>query len=69
VERVGIHDDFFCIGGHSLLAAQMIARITDELGVEVPLRQLFTTSTIAQLADVVAHSHATKGITPIKRIA
>ena len=46
----------------------MIARITDELGVEVLLRQL-TTSTIAQLADIVAHSHTTKGITPIKRIA
>jgi non-ribosomal peptide synthetase component F/acyl carrier protein len=67
--RVGIHDDFFRIGGHSLLATRVIARITDELGVAVPLSQLFTTSTIAQLADLVAHSPATKAVVPIKRLA
>ena len=69
LDRVGIHDDFFRIGGHSLLATRVIARITDELGVVVPLSQLFTTSTIAQLADLVAHSPAAKTITPIKRLA
>jgi acyl carrier protein len=69
LDRVGIHDDFFRIGGHSLLATRVIARITDELGVAVPLSQLFTTSTIAQLADLVAYSRATKTITPIKRLA
>jgi len=68
LDRVGIHDDFFRIGGHSLLATQMIARITDELGVEVPVRQLFTTSTVAQLADLVAHSPTTKAVIPIKRL-
>jgi len=69
LDRVGIHDDFFRIGGHSLLATRVIARITDELGVVVPLSQLFTTSTIAQLADLVAHSPATKAVAPIKRLA
>ncbi|MFZ1007337.1 MAG: condensation domain-containing protein [Candidatus Sulfotelmatobacter sp.] len=69
LDRVGIHDDFFRIGGHSLLATRVIARITDELGVAVPLSQLFTTSTIAQLADLVAHSPATKAVAPIKRLA
>lgn len=69
LDRVGIHDDFFRIGGHSLLATQVIARITDQLGVVVPLSQLFTTSTIAQLADLVAHSPAAKAVAPIKRLA
>ena len=69
LDRVGIHDDFFRIGGHLLLATRVIARITDELGVAVPLSQLFTTSTIAKLADLVAHSPATKAVAPIKRLA
>jgi non-ribosomal peptide synthetase component F/acyl carrier protein len=69
LDRVGVHDDFFRIGGHSLLATRVIARITDEFGVAVPLSQLFTTSTIAQLADLVAHSPATEAVAPIKRLA
>ncbi len=69
LDRIGIHDDFFRIGGHSLLATQVIARITDELGVALPLSQLFTASTIAQLSDLVSHSPAAKAVAPIKRLA
>ncbi|MBZ4418506.1 non-ribosomal peptide synthetase/type I polyketide synthase [Myxococcus sp. RHSTA-1-4] len=53
VPRVGIHDDFFELGGDSLLATQVASRLRDTLQVEVPLERLFKATTIAGLAEHV----------------
>jgi len=52
-EQVGIHDSFFELGGHSLLATQVISRLRDRFGVELPLRELFESPTIAELVQQI----------------
>ncbi|MBF6356082.1 amino acid adenylation domain-containing protein [Nocardia higoensis] len=50
VERVGVDDDFFALGGNSLIATQVAARLGAALDAEVPVRLLFEASTVAALA-------------------
>ncbi|WP_323118210.1 non-ribosomal peptide synthetase [Burkholderia alba] len=54
VDRVGRHDNFFELGGHSLLAVRLLARLSQTLGVDVPLTTLFASPSLAQLADAIA---------------
>jgi hypothetical protein len=53
VASLGVHDDFFARGGHSLLGMELIRRVGDAFGVEVPLQCLFERPTIAALGERV----------------
>ncbi|BAQ82056.1 non-ribosomal peptide synthase/polyketide synthase [Pseudomonas sp. St29] len=52
--RVGLNDNFFEVGGHSLLAIQITSRVQAELGLEVPLAQLFQTESLRAYAEAAA---------------
>src|SRR6185295_19167693 len=64
VSGVGATDDFFALGGHSLRATQLSARLADAFGVEVPLGRIFEARTVEALAREVAagRSPASAGI-------
>ncbi|MEV2218883.1 amino acid adenylation domain-containing protein [Nocardia vinacea] len=60
LERVGVDDDFFALGGNSLIATQVVARLGAAIGGRVPVRTLFEASTVGGLA-VKIEQHAGSG--------
>ncbi|CAA0119416.1 non-ribosomal peptide synthetase [Zhongshania aliphaticivorans] len=55
LERIGVHDSFFDLGGDSLTAARMVSRLRESLKQDIPLAAIFETSTIAELAAQLEH--------------
>ena len=54
--EIGIHDNFFDLGGHSLMATQVISRIRSAYNIQLPVRVLFDRSTVAGLSEAVGES-------------
>ncbi len=69
IEKISIYDNFFKLGGHSLIAVQVMTRIEKETGKRLPLSALFETSTIKKLAELLASDEkpdAWNSLVPIK---
>lgn len=54
INKVGINDSFFEIGGHSLLLTRLASRISHKFNVDIPLKVLFDTPTIVQMTSAIA---------------
>src|SRR5690606_31706201 len=65
VERVGVADDFFALGGNSLLATQAVARLGAALNTQVPVRTLFEASAVGALAARLEEQTGSGGRPPL----
>ncbi|HEX2189661.1 MAG TPA: amino acid adenylation domain-containing protein, partial [Longimicrobiaceae bacterium] len=68
VERVGVHDDFFDLGGHSLAAARAVARVRERTGRDLPLAELFRGGTVERLARLLDGGEAPVPAAPVLRL-
>jgi fengycin family lipopeptide synthetase D len=53
VNSIGVNDDFFELGGHSLKATVLVSKIHKELDIQIPLKEIFTHTTIKELAGII----------------
>jgi len=63
IDRIGIHDDFFELGGHSLVAAQIQYSIKDVFQVDLSIRDLFESTTVAKLSATIIANETRPGRT------
>jgi acyl carrier protein len=58
LDQVGIHDNFFDLGGHSLAASRVISRVIQTFKLDLPLKALFDAPTVAEMAMVILEHQA-----------
>ncbi len=69
IERVGIHDDFFQLGGHSLLVARLASRVRQAFDAELSMVEIFKHPTVAEMAAAIERGQAqdVPALPPIRR--
>ncbi len=60
LDEIGIHDKFFDLGGHSLAATRVVSRVIDRFKVELPIKSLFESGTVADMAEIIVQNQAKK---------
>ncbi|MBE7174551.1 MAG: amino acid adenylation domain-containing protein, partial [Williamsia sp.] len=68
LERVGVEDDFFSLGGYSLLALRLISQVRNFFGVELQISDIFTHQTISALAQHLAPDSSAEVLPPLKEV-
>jgi acyl carrier protein len=69
LDRVGIHDNFFDLGGHSLTATRVVSQVIKKFQLEIPLQSLFVAPTVAEMAAVIeAHRGKKVGEADLERM-
>jgi len=69
LNKVGIHDNFFDLGGHSLAATRILSRVINKFQLQIPLQSLFAARTIAELAKVILeHQDEKTGAVELERL-
>ncbi|NQX42958.1 amino acid adenylation domain-containing protein [Pedobacter steynii] len=63
IDKIGIKDNFFALGGHSLKAIQLLSRVSKNMGTKIPLKDLFSEPTIEAMANVIMNDRWLKAVT------
>jgi len=58
LDHVGVHDNFFDLGGHSLTATRVISQVITQFRLELPLQSLFQSPTVAEMAGIITQNQA-----------
>jgi hypothetical protein len=69
VPSVGANDNFFALGGHPLLATQIVSRVRQTMGVDLPLRSFFESPTLEALAARIVQIARPIELAPIPRVS
>jgi hypothetical protein len=69
MSKIGVHDNFFRLGGHSLKATTLIARIHKTLNIKVPLAEMFKRQTIREMTDYIRETRTSNfsGLEPLEK--